>query len=111
LGHDLDNGSGTDETSFPGLKVERRIGLVRNLPGKPAQNATVESFPGRLRDEFRNASWFWNLWDAREKMAAWRVEVYIREWPQSVELSCLTPDHFEALASTNTAGRSMRVNP
>ncbi len=111
MGRDLNNGAGTDATSIPGLEVERRIGLVRNLPGKPAENATVESFPGRLRDEFRNASWFWNLWDARKKMAAWRREVYNRERPQSIGLACLTPGQFAALASTNTAGRSMRVNP
>ena len=46
-----------------------------------------------------------------DAVAAWRVEVYIREWPQSVGLSCLTPGQFAALASANTAGRFMRVNP
>jgi hypothetical protein len=29
---------------------------------------------GSLRDECLNASWFWNLWDARRKITAWRQE-------------------------------------
>ena len=108
MGRDLDNGAGTDATSIPGLEVAWRIRLARIQPGLPSQNATVESFPGHLRDEFQNANWFWNLWDARKKMAAWRLEVYIRERSQSVSLSCLISDHFEALSFTNIAGRSMR---
>jgi putative transposase len=32
----------------------------------------VESFNGRLREECLNVSWFWNLFDARRKIACWR---------------------------------------
>ena len=41
---------------------------------KPTQNAHVESFQGRLRDECLAVSWFQNLFDARRKIAAWRIE-------------------------------------
>jgi putative transposase len=38
---------------------------VRIRPGKPIENAYVESFNGRLREECLNVSWFRNLFDAR----------------------------------------------
>jgi hypothetical protein len=38
--------------------------------GKPAQNARVESFRGRLLEECLNLSWFRNLFDARGKIPA-----------------------------------------
>lgn len=41
-------------------------------PGKPTDNAYVESFNGRLRDECLNTHWFLSLDDARRKIEAWR---------------------------------------
>ena len=41
-------------------------------PGKPTDNAFVESFNGRLRDECLNTHWFLSLDDARTKLEAWR---------------------------------------
>lgn len=61
-------------------------------PGKPVQNAHVESFHGKLRDECLNASWFQNLWDARKKIEAWRIE-YNEERPHS-SLGYRTPAVF-----------------
>ena len=72
--------------------LEREIELVHIEPGKPVQNAHVESFHGRLREECLNASWFENLWDARRKIAAWRRE-YNEERPHS-SLGYLTPKEF-----------------
>ena len=57
-----------------------------------AQNAHVESFHGKLRDECLNASWFANLFDARRKIAAWRKE-YNEERPHS-SLGYRTPAEF-----------------
>ena len=62
--------------------AEQKIELVHIEPGKPVQNAHVESFHGKLRDECLNASWFQNLWDARSKVEAWRKE-YNEERPHS----------------------------
>jgi putative transposase len=42
--------------------------------GKPVQNAYVERFNGRLRDECLNESWFVSLADARETIEAWRID-------------------------------------
>jgi len=43
-------------------------------PGKPVQNALVESFQGRLRDECLNTHWFISIADARRTIEAWRRE-------------------------------------
>jgi len=65
---------------------------VHIRPGKPTENAYVESFHGRLRDECLNVSWFWNLFDARRKISAWQRE-YNSERPHS-SLGYLTPEEF-----------------
>ena len=72
--------------------LERKIELVHIEPGKPVQNAHVESFHGKLRDECLNASWFVNLFEARRKIAAWRKE-YNEERPHS-SLGYRTPAAF-----------------
>ena len=51
-------------------------------PGKPVQNAYVESFNGRLRDECLNANWFTSLNDARRKIEEWRQD-YNQQRPHS----------------------------
>jgi len=62
------------------------------VTGKPTQNARVESFHGRLREECLAVSWFQNLFDARRKIAAWRKE-YNEERPHS-GLGYKTPKEF-----------------
>jgi putative transposase len=78
--------------------VERQIELVHIQPGKPTQNAHVESFHGRLREECLAVSWFQNLFDARRKIAAWRKE-YNEERPHS-SLGYKTPSEFAAQAAS-----------
>ncbi len=58
-------------------------------PGKPNQNAYIESFNGRLRDECLNEHWFLNLTHARTIIEAWRCE-YNEERPKKA-LGGLTP--------------------
>ena len=58
-------------------------------PGKPNQNAYIESFNGRLRDECLNEHWFANLLHARAVIEPWRRE-YNEERPKKV-LGGLTP--------------------
>jgi len=43
-------------------------------PGKPTQNAFVESFNGKFRDECLSENWFKSLDEAREKIEAWRLD-------------------------------------
>jgi putative transposase len=61
-------------------------------PGKPTQNAFVESFNGTFRDECLDEHWFMSLDDAREKIESWRCE-YNQDRPHS-SLGKLTPDEF-----------------
>lgn len=43
-------------------------------PGKPVENAYIESFNGRVRDECLNLHWFQSLEQARVVLSAWRVD-------------------------------------
>jgi putative transposase len=47
-----------------------RLEFIR--PGKPVDNAYIESFHGRFRDECLNQAWFWDLPDARRQIETWR---------------------------------------
>ena len=69
----LDNApEGTSRAMF-GWSERAGVGLRFIEPGTPIQNAFVESFNGRLRDECLNQHWFRSLWHAREEIAAWRL--------------------------------------
>jgi putative transposase len=61
-------------------------------PGKPNQNAYVESFNGRLRDECLNEHWFTHLLQARTLIEKWRRE-YNEERPKKA-LGGLTPSAY-----------------
>jgi len=50
------------------------VTLDFSRPGKPTDNAFIESFNGKFRTECLNASWFLSLEDARSKCEAWRTE-------------------------------------
>jgi len=61
-------------------------------PGKPTDNALIEAFNGRFREECLNESWFLLLEDAREKVEEWR-QYYNRERPHDL-LGNLPPVEF-----------------
>ena len=61
-------------------------------PGKPNQNACIESFNGRFRDECLNEQWFISQAHARAVIEAWRRE-YNEERPKKL-LSGLTPSAY-----------------
>ena len=68
-------------------------------PGKPTQNAYIESFNGKFRDECLNEHWFETLAQARAEIAAWRRD-YNEVRPHS---SCnrMPPVKFAALHRQN----------
>ena len=83
------------------LSWAHRHGISLRLiaPGKPNQNAYVESFIGRLRDECLNEHWFVSLAHARAVIEAWRQE-YNDERPKK-SLGGLTPAQYaRALAAS-----------
>jgi len=98
-----DNGPELTSRHFLAWCMERQIELVHIQPGKPTQNAQVESFHGRLREECLNVSWFQNLFDARRKIAAWRTE-YNEERPHS-SLGYRTPKEFAERARVASYGK------
>lgn len=61
-------------------------------PGKPVQNAYIESFNGRFRDECLNQHWFYTLEEAQKTIEEWRIE-YNDFRPHS-SLEGLTPNEF-----------------
>jgi putative transposase len=61
-------------------------------PGKPVENAYVESFNGKFRDECLNEHWFASLHEARVMIEAWRRE-YNLERPHS-SIGNATPAEF-----------------
>ena len=64
-------------------------------PGKPNQNAHVESFNGRLRDECLNEHWFMSFGQARETIETWRLD-YNAVRPHSA-LGDVPPQEVEQL--------------
>lgn len=71
---------------------ERGVQLRLIEPGKPNQNAYIESFNGRLRDECLNEHWFPSLLHARTEIEIWRRE-YNEERPKKA-LGGLTPADY-----------------
>jgi putative transposase len=93
-------GKALDEWAYRnGVKLQ----FIR--PGKPVENAYIESFNGRLRDECLNEHWFINLGQARKLIEDWRVD-YNQVRPHS-SLGYLTPDEFARKGVDTEAGCSV----
>ena len=74
-------------------EFRRRFNLTsRYLVWNPTDNATVESFNGRLRQECLNENWFMSLEDAQCKIEAWRIH-YNQRGSHSA-LGWMTPSEF-----------------
>jgi putative transposase len=86
--------NGPEFTGKAMLTWAHRNGIALRLiePGKPNQNAYVESFNGRLRDECLNEHWFTSLSHARAVIEDWRRE-YNEERPKK-SLGGLTPAQY-----------------
>ena len=73
---------------------ENQVALHFIERGKPTQNAFIESFNGKFRDECLNQNWFVDLRHARELIESWRVD-YNTVRPHS-SLGYRTPEEFAA---------------
>jgi len=88
--------NGTELTSCAVLRwATGRLEWHYIEPGKPVQNAFVESFNSKLRDECLNEHVFLTLAEARETIEAWRYD-YNHLRPHS-SLGALTPSEFAML--------------
>jgi putative transposase len=88
----VDNGPEFDGQVLDKWAYRRSVQLSFIRPGKPNENAYIESFNGKFRDECLNEHWFINLAHARSVIEAWRIE-YNTERPHS-SLGNLTPQEF-----------------
>lgn len=80
-------GKALDEWAY-----QRKIKLSPITPGKPIENAYIESFNGRFRDECLNEHWFVSLAHARQIIEEWRMD-YNHFRPHS-SLGNLSPEEF-----------------
>lgn len=90
----VDNGPEFTSRALDQWAYERGVSLHFIEPGKPVQNAFVESFNGKMRHECLNAHLFDDLGDAREKIEAWRQDYNAVRPHQS--LGNLTPQEYAA---------------
>ena len=86
--------NGTEMTSCAILQWSKDSGVEWHYiaPGKPQQNAFVESFNGRLRDELLNETLFTNLTHARAVLSAWRIDYNTTRLHSS--LGDMTPSQY-----------------
>src|SRR5436190_3693395 len=90
-----DNGSELTSMAILRWSQLTRIEWHYIAPGKPQQNAFVESFNGRLRDECLNETLFTSLAHASEVLAIWKYD-YNTVRPHSA-LGNLTPSFYSRL--------------
>ena len=96
-----DNGPEFTSQALDQWAYARGITLQFIRPGKPVENAYIESFNGRFRDECLNENWFATLDDARVTIERWRKE-YNAGRPHS-SLGDRTPEEFtRALAMASS---------
>lgn len=86
--------NGTEFTSKAMFFWQKEVGVKLSFiqPGKPTQNAFVESLNGKFRNECLNQHWFRNLEEAKQQIDAWRHH-YNHERPHSA-LKYMTPVAF-----------------
>ena len=86
---------------------EKGIELRLIEAGKPTQNAYIESFNGKFRDECLNEHWFKTLAEARAIISLWRQD-YNQARPHSA-LDYQTPAEFAAAWRSQHAGIAMHI--
>jgi putative transposase len=92
----LDNGPEFAGRALEAWAYAHGVELRFIRPGKPIENAYVESFNGKFRDECLNEHWFVSLADAKGIIEAWRVD-YNTVRPHG-SLGQLTPAAYAAAA-------------
>ncbi len=97
----VDNGPEFISKALDRWAYENAVTLDFSRPGKPTDNAFVESFNGRLRDECLNTHWFLSLDDAQSKVEAWRQDY--NESRTHTSLGWLTPMEYAAVAAAQAA--------
>jgi len=100
----VDNGA-----EFSGHLVDlwayhHQVRLDFSRPGKPTDNAYIETFNGSLRDECLNLHWFETLVEARQLIEAWRIDYNVSRPHMAL---CNIPPAEYALQATTTCDPMM----
>src|SRR5687768_2809895 len=101
----MDNGPEFSGRVLDTWAYARGVHLRFIRPGKPIENAFVESFNGKFRDECLNEHWFASVSEAQMLIEAWRVD-YNTVRPHSA-LQQATPEQF----ANSLGGRSPAETP
>ena len=95
----MDHGPEFEGQALDAWAYRQDIRLAFIRPGKPVENAYIESFNGKFRDECLNEHWFITIEHARRLIERWRIE-YNTERPHS-SLGNRTPaEYAHGLART-----------
>jgi putative transposase len=89
----LDNGPEFISKALDLWAYQAKVTLDFSRPGKPTDNAYIESFNGSFRDECLNINWFLSTEDARPKIEDWRREY--NEFRPHSSLGERTPGEIE----------------
>jgi len=104
-----DNGPELTGMSVLRLSQERQIEWHYIAPGKPTQNAFIESFNARLRDELLNETLFTSLAQVRAMLASWKDD-YNNARPHNA-LGNLTPTEYADRSARSATPRAPRPAP
>ena len=103
----VDHGTEFQSRALEDWAYRRGVQLDFIRPGKPIENAFIESFNGRLRDECLNVHQFASIADAQVKIEAWRLD-YKQRRPHG-SLGHLTPSEFVAQRQSMTTAEAAPV--
>ena len=101
----VDNGPEFAGQMLDSWAYEADVQLSFIRPGKPNENAYIESFNGKFRDECLNEHWFVTMTQARRIIEAWRIEYNTERMHSS--LGDLTPHEY---AQELSKGRHEQVS-
>jgi putative transposase len=105
----VDNGAEFTSKTMDLWAYAHEVKLDFSRPGKPTDNAIIESFNGQLRKECLNQHWFLSLDDARDTIEAWRID-YNEVRPHG-SLGNHAPREFARLGHNQEARRNPDSNP
>ncbi|MBA2115229.1 IS3 family transposase ISMra1 [Planctomycetes bacterium FF15] len=97
----VDNGPEFTSKALDQWAYANQVVLDFSRPGKPTDNAFIESFNGSVRAECLNENWFLSLEDAQEKIESWRRD-YNEHRPHSA-LGNLAPREFASSGQASLA--------
>lgn len=98
----VDNGPEFRSAALDAWAYEHHVTLEFIQPGKPIQNAVIESYNGRMRDELLNTHWWHTVAEARDAIVAHRVD-YNQVRPHG-GLNHRTPEEFAKALRDSDSG-------